>query len=317
MAVVYVQELFEGRTGSDNLERRRSYVRMFEVRTDDPADDATVAGGTPLLPRNGEPFPNDEFAVMVAIDPAQSSADNTLWYVTCRYSSDLPAEQQREALNYDSSGIPYQNPGSTASAGGGGGGQVSREDDPRDRPAQFEVDWEQASEIVYADINGDAITNSAGDPFDPPPMMERNYPVITITKNVALDNAILDIEKQQEYQEVTNSDTPWGRDEKTLRMVRFKHSSAIENDLAYAVVSLSIKVKWDTWTLLLADIGYRDINGDTIGGDPATGAPPSEPKPLDGAGLALPVGDPMEFRDYEIYRPIPFIPILALLGVTA
>jgi hypothetical protein len=313
VAVVYVKELFEGRSGGDNLERKRNYVRVFEVRTDDANDDAFTAGAGAGIPRNGEPHPSDTFAVMVDIDAMQSSADSTLWLVTCRYSSDLPADQQREALTYDSTGLPSEFPGATSASGGG---QATREPDPRDRPPQFEVDWEQKEEIVEYDINGDLITNSATDPFDPPPTAESSYPIITITKNIPIDSPFLDIEQQELWQESTNSDSPWGRPAKTLRIVRVRHSSAVENDIAYAVATLSLKVNRKTWVKKLKDVGFRNID-DVWFSEPGTKALPADPRPLNGAGQFQPAGTKAADLEFDIYWPTEYIPILAMLGVTA
>ena len=312
MAVISVKELFEGRSGGDNLERKRTYVRVFESITDDVDDDAYVAGAGAGIPRNGEPHPSDTYAVMVDIDCVQSSADPKIWLVTCRYSSDFDSGQQREALGYDSSGLPYQQPGSTS---GTGGGQATREPDPRDRPPVFEVDWEATTEVIRKDVNGGDVKNSAGDPFDPPLTVERSEPVITITKNVDITSPILDIEKQAEWQEGVNSDTPWGYDIHTLRITRIRYSSAVENDIAYATVTLSIKVRWNTWIIDIVDAGYRDID-DNWFTEPDTKAQTSEPRPLDGAGQALPQGDPLHYISVAVYRPIEFAPILGYLGVS-
>jgi hypothetical protein len=314
VAVISVEKLFEGRTGSDNLERTREYSDIWEVLTDDDQDDPTVAGGTALLPRLGEPHPNDSYAVVVSNRPMQDATTPRRWLVTIGYSSNLPVGQQREALAYDSSGQPSENAGATSATGGGG--TVERQDDPRNRPPTFEVDWEEKTEIVRRDINGDAITNSAEDPFDPPPTREVALPIITITKNLAIDSPLLNLGTQAEYQDITNSDTPWGFAEKTLRFGRIRHRAAVENDVAYAEFSLSIKVNWETWALFIADAGFRDLDGVWFT-DPETKALPADPKPLDGAGFELAVGDPPVFLEYEIYRPVAFIPILALMGVTA
>lgn len=321
MAVVSVEQLFEGRSGSDNLERKRDYVQTWEVLTDDDQDDATVAGGTALLPRNGESHPNDPWAVMVAIDPVQDSASPRRWIVTCRFSSSVPTDQQREALTYDSSGVPSENAGySTGGGTGGGGNQMSREDNPLDRPAQISMTWEKASEVLRRDQAGVAIKNSAGDPFDPPPMVERSYPVLTIKKNIPLTSDFLKIENQVDYQEAINSDTPWGRTEGTLTFSDIEYSSEIENGIAYAAASLRIRVRWQGWDLELVDAGHRESaanGGRWFGKDPETGATPDAPRMLDGAGAELPQGDPLEVLTFQWRRPIAFIPVLALLGITA
>jgi hypothetical protein len=90
MAVIYVEELWDGRTGEDGIERKRKYTRRFEVRTNNAADDGTVAAGAGAgagaralgLPGNGDAYPNDAFALVVSIRPDQSADDPTLWYVT-------------------------------------------------------------------------------------------------------------------------------------------------------------------------------------------------------------------------------------------
>lgn len=321
MAVVYVEELFPGRQGGDDIDRKRDYTRVFEVRTDDPEDDAYTAGaGTGSdIPRNGEPHPSDPDAIMVRIRAHQSEDDNTLWRVECEYSSDIPPEQGREALAYDFSGDPIENPNSSTggSGGGGSGSQIVRDPDPRNRPAQISTRWEQTTEVVRKDINGVLITNSANWPYDPPPTVERSYPVITVTKNVAMDSPVLSIGYQKQYMEGVNDDEPWGQEQGIFRVVGLETHSEVENGVAYGVATLSLKVKWDGWLLSLVDAGFRDLDGERIGLDPVTGAYPTEPVPLDGAGFELAAGETPEPIDWEVYRPMPFIPLLAEMGVAA
>ncbi len=320
MAVVYVKQLFSGRRGADNIGRRRTYVQVFEVRTDDPNDDAYIAGAGEGIPRNGDPHPSDPFAVMVDITADQSSDDFTLWQVTCEFDSELPGEQGREALNYDSFGNPVENPNSSTGGGTGGGGsgtQITRDDDPRARPAKWSKHWEQTTEIVTKDIHGVAITNSANYPPNPAYTIERHYPVITVQKNVAIDNPILQLEKQELYQEAVNSDDPWGYQEGILQVVRLDDSSDVENGIAFATVTLSFKLKWNGWALSIPDVGFYDLDGERIGKNPKTGEYPSEPVPLDGEGFELAAGEDIVHLEYEVCRPVPFKPLLAYLGITA
>lgn len=322
MAVTEVHELFPGRDGGDNLDRKRDYTRVFEVRTDDPQDDAFTAGaGTGSdIPRNGEPHPSDPDAIMVRIRAVQSSADDTLWEVTCEYSSDIPEEQGREALAHTTDGTPEENPNSStggSSGTGGSGDTIVREIDPRNRPAQVSVRWEQTQEILRKDINGVAITNSAVRPYDPAPTWERSYPVYTVTKNVSLNSEVLNLFHQEAYMEAVNSDEPWGFGAGILRVMALEWHSQVENGVAFAVVTLSLKFKWDGWKLKLADVGFHDIDGNKIGQDPKTLAFPTDPVPLDGEGFELAAGLPVEFQEWEIYRPTPLIPLLALVGINA
>lgn len=320
MAIVYVKELFPSRRARDGVDERRDYVRVFEMRTDDPEDRGEIAGTSDDIPRNGDTYPGDDSAIMVEIDVDQSADDSTLWLVTCHYSSDIVEEQGREALNYDSFGTPTENPNS--STGGdsgtpGSGETIQRDPDPRARPPAWSFDWEQTTEVFREDINGDAVVNSSDRPFDPPHTIERSYPVITFTKNVATDSVVLNLLKQKEWQEITNSDTPWGFDAKTLRFARFQSRSAVENGIAYAEVSVTMKVNWKTWVVKILDAGFVDIEGLRVGRDPITGTYPTEPVLLDGTGAELPEGSPPVFVEWEAYRPEDFTPILALFGIAA
>jgi hypothetical protein len=328
MAVVYVEELFAGRAGSDGIERNRTYVRTFEVRTDDPNDDAFTAGAGTGIPRNGEEHPSDEFATMTRINAYQSDADNTLWQVTCEYQSEPAEDQQREALTYDSSGNPETTPEGDV---GGGGGSFVRDDDPTARSAQWSNTTETVMEIAeeeagfFGGIFGDAILNSAGDPFDPPVMVERQYGVITITKNVPLNSPILQLSKLAEFRNTINDADYLGHDAGTLRVAQLDTASAIENRTAYAVVTLQVKIRPEGWVRRVIDRGFNmlstyDPNGDAMLVTEKTrikdrhGEPLGEPSLLDGSGGVLPEGLDPHFLEFDVYNDSDFAELFGYLG---
>lgn len=324
MAVVYTKELFPNRRGSDNISRQRTYTRIFEVRTDDPNDDAFTAGAGTGIPRNGEEHPSDPFATMIDISAEQMEDDFTLWVVTCLYESSPPEDQQREALTYDANGDPAENPGAS--------GNFEREDNPLLRPASWRTTHEKVMEVVYRGVTdfgwivpGPAVVNSAGDPFDPPLMEERSYKVVTITKNVALDNPILSWDIQEDYQDSVNSDEYRGRRIGTLKIDAIDVESAIENRLSYAIVHVIVKFRPDGWKRSIIDAGYREI----VLIDPDGGGPQEfpqhirdqwgnligSPKLLDGSGQQLPFGEDPVFLTFQTKRSMPFATFFAYLGL--
>lgn len=313
MAVISVEELFPGRRGSDGIERRLKHTRVFEVITDDPNDDDTIAGAGPGIPRNGEFHPNNPFAVMVDIQADNSSDSPNIWLVVCEYSTDVPREQSREAGGYSPSG--------QSQPGGKEGNPLAREDDPRFWAPKYRVDWEQSQEIAFETVLGgepelesiawpwgNRICNAVGDPFDPPPMKEVSYPVVTIEKNYPIGDPLLSLDTQREWQNVLNLDTWKGIEPGLLKLCKFNIVYDIHNGIPYGKITFGMKMNWLGWDLRLINRGYRFIENFFIDPNPklidrplGSGVFPTEPTNLFDQGI-LPDGDPLQFLNFGIYR---------------
>ena len=57
-------------------------------------------------------------------------------------------------------------------------------ENPTNDPATITWGSEQFQRVVVVDKEGDAVVNSAGDPFDPPIMADDSRRVVTVTKNL-------------------------------------------------------------------------------------------------------------------------------------
>ncbi len=309
MSVSYVKELFEGRRASDSQERRRTYTRVYEVRTTDPNDSGYVAGGASGLPRGGDAHPDDNAAFVVKNDPAQHSEDPTLWTVTIEYDTQLSNTAiGKESQQVDSSGETTTNPDSPSEAG-------QRQENPLSRPPTYSVSHEKVQEVVEYDYNGDPILNSAGDPFDPPPMREVSYPVLTIKKNmVSFTYTML-----EQYQDAVNSATWRGFEPGKVKIDGINWESAFENGITYWVVTFVFKVRYKGWRLRLLDTGFNELIAAETD-RPAykrrikdkDGAYPNEPQLLNGDGQRLGADEaPVFLEPKQIFRELPF----AALGV--
>lgn len=181
MAVLDVQEDYEGRQGEWSCNDGRSYARKFIVTMSGLVDGPNVAiqavginRGDLYLPflNNPDTFEYDFNAYCNRIS-ATLRQDN-VWDVMVEYG-------------------PY----SALFAGGG----------PAQNPLLMPVDvsWATSShEIVFdQDVNAKAVTNAAGDPFDPPLMEEEKRRVITVVRNESTFDPIL----LQSYDNAVNSDT--------------------------------------------------------------------------------------------------------------
>lgn len=185
--------------------------------------------------------------------------------------------------------------------------------DPTTEPAIITVHTEQFQKVAEADIDGKGIVNSAGDPFDPPYMMDDSRRVINIQKNMSGHPSWL-----LDYQDVVNSDTftvkgiTYGIGKGKVQRVSIGEQQ-VRNGVPFVVVALEIHLQKNGWLLKPLDAGFRkkvgtdrvNITNDGTDGD---GLQPTAPVLLDGAGdvLADPTTATAVFGSYVIYETAVF-----------
>lgn len=187
-------------------------------------------------------------------------------------------------------------------------------DNPLDEPARISWDGEEFQKPAVKDKNGDAILNSAGDPYDPPVMVDDTRIAATITKNVASVP-----EWWLSYKDAVNSDAfvldglpiPEG-------VAKLKRQSISEmqtqNDVDYYTVTLVMHFNEDGWKATPLDAGFRRIYSGTsrelitLENEDGEKEYPPAPVPLDGSGVELadPTPDTAIYREHEVYNKKPF-----------
>ena len=156
MAVTEIYELFDGRGGGFSASDGRRYTRRFLALTDNPLDGPQTVK-TALGVSYGDWYQpvgsadNDRYCYLESLDAAQEEGDGLGWIVTASYGW------------FDSN-----------TAGGGPKG------DPLAFPIEVTWGWRNVETPVQYDINGNPVTNTANDPFDPPVMIDDARRVITI-----------------------------------------------------------------------------------------------------------------------------------------
>lgn len=301
-------ELFEGRQGADPYDRHRTYTRVYEVYTDDDDDGPATAGGTALLPRLGASHPEDVQAVVVRVNPVQDPADPRRWLVNIEYDTQPPMP---DALQPES---PTGDPGAEQSP-------ADRPDNPLNRPAVWHGSFQQIQEVLrdayLTDANGvniggsKPVVNSAGFLFDPPVMVERSRPVLTITKNIPS----LNIFQLNDLVDSVNTVAWKGLEVRTARCVGVEFGSGFENGVFFWQVTWTLALKFDKWDLRVLDAGFaeRVVTGTDPGPPPAPiielrpildpqGNPITEPVPLDGNGRKLGVNQPEVYLLFSGYK---------------
>lgn len=159
--------------------------------------------------------------------------------------------------------------------------------DPTTEPAIVTVTTEQFQKQTD-------LVNSAGDPYDPPYMMDDSRRVINVQKNMSGHPSwILD------YSDTVNSDSfvvkgiTYTAGQGKVQRVSIGEAQ-VRNGVSFVVVTIEIHLEKNGWQIRALDAGFREIDGyDRVnivnGGD---GLQPTAPVQLDGSGRS--VADPTE-----------------------
>jgi hypothetical protein len=272
MTVNYVEEIASGRRAT-NDKGARSYSRAFRLNTTQQSEGPYAVGSHPSLPIIGSTHPEDSGAWCTTLT-VENSDPWKGWTVTADYST------ERELAT-----------------------------DPTNDPAVISVTTEQFQKVADKDINGNATTNSAGDPYDPPHMMDDSRRTIHITKNMSGHPSWL-----LSYSDVVNSDTF------TVKGITYAIGTGkvqgisigpdqTRNGVTFVEVSYSIQLQRDGWLHKPLDVGFREkVAGQMLLIKGSDFQLVSAPVPLDGNGLVqqYPTTDSAVFNSYTIYTTASF-----------
>ena len=269
MAVTYHGEDPAGRTAQNN-KGARTYQRRFKLETTSQADGPYAVGSNANLPIIGNAHPEDANAFCVSLD-VQNSSPWKGWTVTANYSDERTID-----------------------------------DTPTDDAASISWGSEQFQKPAVFDLSGKLIVNSAGDPFDPPAMMDDSRRVVTVEKNLAVvPTWILD------YQDAVNSDT-FTIDGIAIAIGKAKMQAVTvgprqrRNGTIFRTVNFTIHLQREGWLLDILDAGFRrKISGGRENiRNSGDGELPTAPVPLDGNGQ--PIDDPTPtncvFLQFAVYK---------------
>lgn len=269
MTITYLGEDPGGRQATNDKGTRR-YTRVFLFKTDDKTDDAYAIGSHASAPLIGQAF-HDAWCKSITVE---NHAPYAGWKITAEYTS------ERELT-----------------------------EDPTSDPAVITWGSEQFQRPAVFDKNGDCICNSAGDPFDPPNMMDDSRRYVSVTKNLAVvPSWILD------YQDAVNSDA-FDIDGITVAVGLAKVQSVnvgevqTRNSIPFRTVSLMIHLQKDGWALKPLDAGFREnVFGEMILILNDDDTFPAAPVPLNGLGrkLSNPSFTNNVFLSFDVYEQLPF-----------
>jgi hypothetical protein len=188
-------------------------------------------------------------------------------------------------------------------------------ENPLDDPDTWQLDYATSSEEKYVDRNNDTVTNSIGQTFDPPLQWEIDDAVVTITRNIAIDEFDLGMIIQSNNT-INDSDfdllgesIPAG-----CARIRITARKANKNNIDYVILTFVVMLRAGTedeprgWVKRVLDQGYAEVDEDgnyTLVSD-TRGMPLNQPVKLDGSGNQLPGGGPAAFLSVEGYAESDF-----------
>lgn len=262
-----------------HLVGKKTYTRVFKVRFDSAAtpESAATASGIPVINDDHNENAN---AKCIKIDPQKVDESRIDYVVQVDY----------ETRTFT---LPPSHP------------------DPLDDPPT--VNWGHWTEqkVVDKDNNGVAITNSAGDVYDPPPAKDRHKMQVTIIRN----EATYDPEIADNFLDSVNDDDEpiggWTISTRNGKMIGFSAVDAERDGTAYKIVTYIIQVDGDTWDLELLDQGLRQYDTATGSGSGSSsgnklirmkddeGEDITTPRNLDGNGIALATDSTPVFNAYR------------------
>ena len=287
MAVLSVKEDWR-ELGADFGKEEASTTRKFTVlfdTGDNPVDRPGIAALASGIPHIWETHPNSPWLFVSSI---RTKAIGPLFYGVIVSYSTLPL--LRRESNYDPTAGPLDQP--------------------------WEVEWGScvSNEQIDRDINGNPLTNSAKELFDPPLSRDKRDLILKIQRNEASYNPLL----ASSYFDAINSDIfleVFGPEQ--VKCNDWVGKRARSASLFYWVVNYEFQMRADTWKQRVLDAGYREWN---LTASPAKYIPITitddetgkqvavrEPWPLMECGVAFPEqhvydGGALHWCEFDIYQ---------------
>ncbi len=257
MSVISVRALTEGRSGSQTNDKGiRTSVRKFGVRTNSLADDDTVVRYAVGVPRLYDVHPNDPGMNVESVQCSQDSFSGVYWEVVVNYSSKTPDEQQQA-------------------------------ENPLERRSKVEWGKVDYQEAYQQDQDGQAMVNSAQEPFDPPRQRDAKRITLKITRNEPSFNPALALA----YQDHVNADVFFGADPGLCKCQGITGSEDYQNNITFWSVVYEFEFRKEGFDEYILDQGFSTLaNGVRTLIRDQHGTPVTQPVLLNGAGGLLSAG---------------------------
>jgi hypothetical protein len=190
--------------------------------------------------------------------------------------------------------------------------QDEQEENPLNRPVKRKWTTNKYRQAIDKDINGQAILNSAGDPYDPPLEVDRSHWTCSFVANVAdVPAYILDYEDAINNASIMIGGIPAAQYTAKIDEIDISELK-IEGDYEYYEFGFTLEFRREKWNpVKVLDQGMRYKSGSDrkqIMDNSTPARPVSSAKLLDGAGavLANPSVSTAVYNSHTCYYAKPF-----------
>lgn len=311
--------------------QERSHTRTYLAHTDGVlVNSATVwtlalawGGGPEPLPAVWSVHPVDTQSLLTHHELTQHADDPEWWTIRCNYSTMPDPVDEVAELDWGDGSIELVLDGAQA--------YIQQDGVTEVLPTESPYPGLTANELY-------PITNSAGDPFDPPPTDPEHYRVLTVTKNFALYNcfgtatgSLNTISPSLGWEPSIVDDffarrinsTPFAVPDVcnpypagTVFLAEMPKAKAeYRNNVQYWATTWRFWIRARGWTLRIADMGFRKnfiygIPG-FISGEPPTiictgGQPAQNARKLNSSGDEAEIGEQVYYLHYRIRKKADF-----------
>lgn len=200
------------------------------------------------------------------------------------------------------------------------GQSQNQEPNPLDKPVSIKWKTNKYNKAIYKDIDGNAILNSAGEYFDPPPEIEYFRWTCNVTKNVAdVPSYIIDVGEGGPINESEFTIQGLSVPEQVARITdmdisEVQYAQVNDEVIQYFTFAYAMEFRKEDWKLRLLDQGTRQLDPDddtkriAIKDDSTPPKEVKKPWPLDGEGGRLddPKPDNAIELDFDVIFPFDF-----------
>lgn len=274
MTAEYQHEVHQQRAGVFEIGGGGSITRTFLVTTDTAADGPVeVASALPV--QLGDLHPSATSHTLQRITCSPIAVPSLHWFASCEYS--------RLANNIDDDANPLN------------------------VPVEVSCRGVKVTKSPLRDLDGLAFINTAGDPLDETPQIERSYPVVTFKRNEAAFSYATHMER---YLDKVNSGSFMGADTGTVKCSDLSADKKFKDQMTYWEVRYEFSFNPDGWQPNILNEGYYYLDGankkrcvDVDGRDVAS------PAPLSVDGEQIPssgIPDDLYFLPFRMFDSVNF-----------
>jgi hypothetical protein len=288
MAVTSVREVFDRRSSKQNAQWQRTYTRVWEVETDSPyigpgtaraAIPVSLGNHYKVLAADGTTVVEEDtgsFATEIEATASSHADDGCTFEVTVQYTPYDPTQWPQNPINY---------------------------------PIRVGWGFAKFETVVEEDKDGNKVTNSAGDYFDPPITMDDTRPLLKVTRNEATYNPAM----AKTWKDTINSLTWNGFDPYTVKVGEITGDLQYNPECGfYFEVTYEFEIEVKGWRKLILDQGLRALDSGT-GKQYAIldekGEEITSPVLLDGSGNKLANGASPVYLSFKVYTEADFTPL--------